>query len=234
MITSFHHTRSDFKIFWNIDNGIDFFIRDFDRKYLAIDPSTETYVIIVTNPKTGAILLQSNLTVVDAEVGHMRLTVSANDSLLLPIGHLRYSIVKQKAGKTVLLYTDRDHGPQSTLEVKYGPIPAVKQPEVILRDDFATLDAGLRAGTFEGPLTVGDGSSMRTFVVTGDEFTGTITFEAAVTGSPPSSLSDWFSVKVETFSTFTGARTVNIEGNYSWLRLLLVDTSGTLEKITVR
>lgn len=234
MITSFYHTRADFKIFWNIDNSIDFFIRDFDRKLVAIDSPTETYVVVISNPKSGAVLLETELEVKDSYMGHLALNISAVTALTLPIGHLRYSIVRQKAGKTTLLYTDRDHGPQSTLEVKYGPIPAAATAQTVLRSDFTTIDGGLRAGTFEGPLTVADGSSMRTFAAFTAGFTGSIIIEASLSDSPPSSSSDWFVADTETFTNETGSRIINVEGNYTWLRMHLISTSGTVERIIVR
>ena len=232
MITSFHHTRSDFKVFWNIDNVIDFFVRDYDRKIKSV--GNETYVIIITHPKTGKLLSQNVLSIVDAAAGHLQLTILAADTLALPIGNLRYSITVNSGGLTKLLYTDRDHGPQSTLEVKYGPLPAIIDPTYIHLSDFAMIDGGLRAGSYVGPSNLSDGSDMRTFLISTTNFSGQIAFEAAVTENVPSTLSDWFVAHTENFVSLTGTRTANIQGNYSWIRLVLTQTSGTLDEIILR
>jgi hypothetical protein len=232
MITSFHHTRSDFKVFWNVDNDIDFFIRDYDRKIKSV--GQDTYSIMITNPKTGKLLSQVALTVVDPAVGHLRLTLTAQDSILLPIGTLRYSIIRNAAGKNTLMFTDRDHGPQSTLEVKYGPIPAQIEPEIITHADFATIDGSLRAGAFQGPSILSDASNMRTFLISCRELTGQIVFEASLTETPPSTASDWFVAHQEPFLNYTGCRTVNLEGNYSWVRLVLVEITGSMTEILMK
>jgi hypothetical protein len=232
MITSFHHTRSDFKVFWNIDNVIDFFIRDYDRKIKSING--ESYAVIITNPKTGALLMQRPLVVADAALGHVRLTLSAADSLSLPIGNLRYSIVMIQAGKTTLLYTDRDHGPQSSLEVKYGPLPAEVPPTLITMDDFATIDGSLRAGSYQGPSMLADGSNMRTFLISSTALSGEIIFEASLSENVPSSSLDWFVAHTEFFNDYTGTRTVNLEGNYAWVRIALMPVLGTLDEILLK
>jgi hypothetical protein len=232
MITSFHHTRSDFKVFWNVDNDIDFFIRDYDRKIKAI--GTDTYSIVITNPKTGKLLFQVALVAVDASIGHLRLTLTAQESILLPIGTLSYSIVRNDAGRNTLMFTDRDHGPQSTLEVKYGPIPAQMEPTVITHSDFAVIDGSLRAGAYQGPSILTDASNMRTFLISSSELTGQIVFEASLSETPPTTAADWFVAHQEPFLSFTGCRTVNLEGNYSWVRLVLVEISGRMTEILMK
>lgn len=232
MITSFHNTRSNFKVFWNVDNDIDFFVRDYDRKIKSI--GQETYSIIVTNPRSGEIVLQSPLVVMDAALGHLRLTVSAMTAITLPIGTLKYSVVKMMASKKTLLFSDVDYGPQSTLEVKYGPVPAEIPPTSIIPSNFTLIDGAMRAGAYRGPSQLADGSGMRTFLIRGDVFTGQMVFEASLTDTPPSSASDWFIAHTEDFDHFTGTRVVNLEGNYSWVRLVMVKINGELVDILMK
>lgn len=233
MITSFHHSRSDFRIFWNVDNVIDFLVRDYDRKTLTVGED-DVFSIVVTHPKSGNVLAQTELQVVDASIGHLRYIVSATDSLDFPIGTLRYSVLVSRNETTTLLFTDRDYSPQSTLEVKYGPLPATVTPAAFGMNAFTTIDGGLRAGAFEGPSILTDASHMRTFLVSTTDFTGQLVFEASVLETVPNSPSGWFAAHTEDFDDASGVRTVNIEGNYSWLRLHLLASSGVIDEVLLK
>jgi hypothetical protein len=232
MITSFHHTRSDFKIFWNVDNPIDFYIRNYDRKIVLIADG-ETYAMIISHPKTGVVFLQRDFTVVDAPTGHLRLTITASESVNYPIGNLVYSVTKTANGSTTLLFTDRDHGPQSGIEVKYGPVMPAPAPYVILGESFATVDKGLRVGPFKGPATVGYGASTMSFEIDGTSLTGQFIFEGTKSINVPTSAMSWTPVNTTTVTLLSGTQTVTLDGSNTWIRIHWIPASGTLNKISI-
>jgi len=232
MITSFHHTRSDFKVFWNVSNDIDFLIRDYDRKVKPI--GQEIYEIIITSAKTGTVLLRSDLSVVNPSTGHVRLSLTPLQSNSLPIGTLRYTIVQNNNGRETIMFTDRDHGPQSSLEVKYGPIPLLPEPIRIQRGEFTTIDGALRVGAFAGPASLPDATETLTLMITGDHLLGRMVFEASLHETPPSSVNDWFIAEECVFDELTGTVVVNLTGNYSWVRIKLEEIAGSLTDILMK
>lgn len=234
MITSFHHTRSDFKVFWNVDNKIDFLVRDYDRKPLAVDEINEAYRLVISNEKAGKVLLEKNLVVRDAATGHLALHLTKEEAASLPYGLHHYSIIKLIGDETILLYADRDHYPRSHLEVVSGPIPLAIEPITTLASSFSIIDGGLRAGSYEGPAIMADGSNMRTFAFYVEGYSGEIAIEATNTPSVPSQASDWVEITREAFVDATETRLLNILGNYTFLRVLREDSTGTFLKLTLR
>ena len=232
MITSFHHTRSDFKIFRDVSNPIDFYIRNYDRKIVTI-MNGETYTISISNPKTGIVLLSRDFTVIDAVSGHLRLIITTQEAASFPIGNLVYSVLKTVSGITTLLFTDRDHGPQSGIEVKYGPILAAPKPYIVFPENFSVVDKGLRVGPFKGPATLAFGLSTITFTIAGASLIGSFAFEGTRSVNVPTNANGWSLISTTTLSNLNGAQDVVIAGNYSWIRVHWIPTSGTLNQISV-
>jgi len=232
MITSFHHTRSDFKIYWNVQNDIDFLIKDFDRRSQVI-PSNRFFDIIVSNPRTGELLLRRRLVTASQQHGHLRLSLTAEEATDLPIGNLTYSVVAIENGVETLMFTDRDHGPQAGLEVKYGPVPAKKPPLQIERAAFFPSGTGLVAGAHAGPAQLGS-SGIQSVQISGEGWTGRFIIEGSLEPSAPTGDTGWFEVEGMDVVDLTGNHVVELDAMLEWVRFRIVEDEGSLTRIIYR
>jgi len=232
MITSFHHTRSDFKIYWNVQNDIDFLIKDVDSKAQAI-PSSRVFDIIISHPRTGDLLLRRRLTTASQQRGHLRLSLTAQEATDLPIGNLTYAVVAVENELEFLLFTDRDHGPQARLEVKYGPVPAKKPPVEIQRAAFFPSSSGLVAGAHAGPAQTGS-NGVQSVQITGDGWTGRFIIEGSLEPSAPGSDTGWFVIEDVAIDGLNANRIVDFDLMVDWVRFRIVEDEGSLARIIYR
>lgn len=232
MITSFHHTRTDFKLFRGVRNEIDFFIRNYDRKPVSVaDP--DTVVLTLSDRRNRRVVGAFPLTALDAAKGHYQLVIDATAAEALDMRWLAYAVTLNTAAGRHMLFVDRDHGVSGTIEVVDGPEPAAREPQTLRWDEFLKRDAYYYAGTLEGPaLTASAGTNTVTFAVA--DFVGEVTIEATQQPMSPMHDGDWEMVQSQSFGASRNEPVVLTFNStlYTWVRFRVRLDSGTVSSVT--
>lgn len=226
--------RTDFRMVRGIQNEINFYVRDVDRKPVALINS-ETLTINIVDPATNTLLLQRNLTTIDSTQGIYLLTVLPSEMDAWATTSARWSLSYNRAdGSTVLMWTDRAYSPYSTLKVTEGPVPGPAPTVVLTTGDFTTnADTNLYSNALVGASTHGFVGGAQTFMITMTGFSGQIRIDGSLIVAPvnTSASSDWFQVDLQTYTAKTGSVVLNEVGNYLWMRVVLIGSTGTVNQV---
>jgi hypothetical protein len=227
--------RTTFRLVRNVQNEIRFYVRDVDRKPVALD-NTETLTINIVDLVTDLTIMTRDLTTIDASKGIYLLTTLPSEMDTWPTTNaLRWSIMYNRVdGASVLLWTDRSYSPYSDCTVTEGPAPAQALSTTVLNVDMI-IDA---PNTFTSPLVGafvhGYLGGMQTFAVAMTNYTGDIRIDASLETTPVNTLgsSDWFQVDLQSYVAKTGTAVLNEQGNYQWMRLVVlpdISNTGTVD-----
>jgi hypothetical protein len=222
--------RTDFTLFRYVDNEIDILVRNIDRKPVSFDDATA--VMHIVEPLSQRLVLSKDLTIVDAEEGHLRLTITGEEASELPKKSLRFTVTMVRADTTTaLLFTDRHRQPHGIIHVEEGPLPEPKEPVILGWDDFLKRNGYFYAGTYQGAALVHNHTGVHSVLVTLANFTGSVTVEGSYELSPDQSENEWKTLAEETFLTETGRVHIPFEGQIMWVRFRVQKKQGDLTEL---
>jgi hypothetical protein len=225
--------RTDFRVYRHVDNEIDFFLKNIDRRAVTLVEGAVT--IHILDQTTKRVLLTRNLQIVSAPDGHARLFMTGDDVAKFPSQTLRYTVVQTRSdGVQVACYTDRDRKAIGLVEVAEGPIPGPAEPTPISTDDFINLSGKLQSGAYPGSASVGNVSGQHSLVIPTQYFTGRVTIQGSLIEQPGSSPGEWFNVTSREFTNSTELVHMPFEGNLLWVRFIVETVSGDIDVIQYR
>jgi hypothetical protein len=229
-LNNFPVNRSDFRLIRGVQNEILFFVRDLDRNP-ASTSSFQQVTINIVDPKSSTLLMSRNLSVVTAPSALYMLTILAAETANWEVGSLQWSIsVTRSDGSTVMLWTDMNYGPYSMLEMTHGPTPGPTVASILNPSTFTLVNMVPISGQLPGAAQLGYQNGMQTFAVYPVAFTGSIEIDGTLASQPGSG--DWFAVSTTNFVLASSLSTINVTGNYLWLRVQLpIVTSGSINQI---
>lgn len=227
--------RTNFRMVRGIQNEVNFYVRDCDRKPVALGMS-ESLTIVITDPATDVLLMSRNLTVIDSTQGIYLLTVLPNEMDLWPTAPVRWSLSYNRVdGTTVLMWTDRNYSPYSELYVTKGPVPGPSPTIVVLWSDFVLMgDDNIYSPALIGAGYYGFTNGVQSFYMQQTTFTGSIRIDASLVLAPVDNdvSTDWFEVDLQTYTANTGYVLLNETGTYLWMRVVVLDGyTGTINQI---
>lgn len=223
--------RTDMKMSKNVDNPIDIYVRDIDRK--PVNPAG-LLTLRVMERTTRQVVVTVPLVLVDATKSRYGATVSATDLDDVRVGFYDYAVtVQDPSGTESLLFTDRDRTEVSSVEVRQGPFPSYTDPVTILRADLLFRDMISQYSTaLAGAAQTRNTSGQSTYVVFGNGFTGTVTPQVSLDAMPTSDDSQWIDLDSQSFDDMTGNQGFTITGLYTWVRFKIVDASAAQSPVT--
>lgn len=226
--------RTDFRLFRHVDNQIDFWVKNVDRKSIAM-ANTSTSVHI-THPHTQRVIMTRDLEVVDAAKGHMRLFISGEEAAALPPGALRYSAVVTNTVTNVqtILFTDRDRKGSGVVEVTEGPIPDPPEPIRLSFSEFILRNGKYYSEALEGAALVQNYSGQHSLAINLAAFSGKFTVQGSLEENPSALDTNWFNIDYRLYQNDNGLVHFPFEGNVLWVRFVVEVGSGTIEKIEYR
>lgn len=231
ILSNYPVNRCDFSIIRGVQNEILFFVRDLDRNPATTITFSQVTINIV-DPESSTLLMTRNLSVVDAPTALYMLTILAAETANWETGPLRWSItVTRMDGSVVMLWTDMNYGPYSQLNVHDGPTPGATVATVLNPSTFIINAPGMwgmvaNSGALPGASQRGYQNGLQTFAVYPVNFTGSLEIDASLIAMPATD-SDWFAVSTTNFTNSSTLSTINVTGNYLWLRMLIMTASGT-------
>lgn len=230
--------RTDFNLFKNVTNEVEFLIKGVDRK--PVNLRNKTLTIYIVDERSNTLAIQSTLVVVDENRGHCRMVLTPSQVAGLSIGYFRYSVTVDRNGEQLLIYTDQSRSLRGFLELFNGPLPSPQPSTAINQDDFTSatwgipLDTYYVAESYPGSAQRDNHSGQHTLAIYTFNFSGTFAVEASLENAPPTSSSDWFPVTEVSLNEKTGITSLQFVGSYMWVRFYYKNgafNSGTITKV---
>jgi hypothetical protein len=225
--------QTDFTIYRNVDNEIDFLVKNIDRRAISFADSTAR--IHITDTRQQRLLVSRDLIIVDEEKGHLRLFLTGAESAALPIKTLSYSVVLTRADNVqVLLFTDRSRKSSGTAMVADGPLPDPIDPIELTLEDFLIREGVYYSGALPGSVMVDNETGFHSVVFNLTGFTGILTAQGSLELSPSQDDGLWFPMATQTLSQHTGLYHIPFEGQVNWVRFVITKAAGDVTAITFR
>ncbi len=227
MITQNAYGRSTFKLFRKVQNDFDFLVRDIDRQPVALPGALLFHVW----DDSGTALLSLPLTVVNAQRGHYRLTIAADDTAAIRSGIYVWSVTNENNAITKLLYTNQDYGSQGILEVAEGMLEPVDDPYVMDRLTMTPLAGDLYSSALPGALRVNNDTGNHTVVAYLNHYTGRLKIEASVDEQAPVDETGWVEIQSTAWEDRSGTVAVNFQGNFTFVKFSITDAQGFVKLV---
>ena len=241
MMNNYPVQRTDFRLVRGATNEVIFFVRDIDRKPVALSTS-DSITILIVDPATDVLLMQRTLTTIDPSMGMYQFATLPSEMDTWPTGPVRWSMMYNRfaASDSIMLWTDLSYTPYSTLVVTEKPQGQPAPTITIAWADFSLLTGGkYYSSPLGGAAKDGYLGGTQTFVPVLVGFTGVIEIDASLVGQPDVSAEspDWFFVASNTYTNYTGtdgATFNNLTGNYLWLRIVVTVGSGSVTSVSYK
>lgn len=233
--------RTDFNLFRNVTNQVEFLIKDVDRKPFNL--AIKSVWLYIVDDRTGQLLIQRQLVPISDSRGHCRLVLDPLDIVDWDPGYYTYSVTVQENGAQTVIYTDQNRSLRGHLELMDGPLPNPKPQIEIAANQFLAQSWGIPlqnyfvAEPFPGAAQSMNASGMHTLALYASNFTGTLWVQASLENVPPSTYDEWFDVTSIQLSNFTGVRGVQFTGSYMWVRFYYqpdISNAGSITKALLK
>lgn len=197
--------RSDFSIFKNVDNDVEFLVKTYDNK--PIDLTNKTITIYIVDDRDQSLKVQKELSYspMMAKKGHARLTLAWSEVAELTPGYFYYSVtVADTTNKETLLYVDHSRTIQGYFELQQGPLPGPQSSIVINSADFAPQSWGsdtsvsnyLVAEAYPGAAQRDNRNGIHHVAVYATNYSGYLNIQASLENSAPTDAREWFNVDI--------------------------------------
>jgi hypothetical protein len=215
--------------------------------------STAQVQLNIFDDNNTAVLLTKTATVIDAAAGIVQVELGASDLSIFESQNLSYSLglVDSESSEISVLYTDSNWGARGQAILVDGHFPAhLPSTEIFFpAADSSAIEepyASVLNNTFISNSVFMDAAfkrnnSLHTFQFFFDPllpFNGDVVVEAstdpmATFNNSPNSV-NWTTVDTTTLASQTESYYLNLEGVYTAVRVKVIPTSGTLQKILYR
>ena len=220
---------NDFRIFKDVQNDVEFVVRNTDRK--PVNLAGRTAKINLFDQNTGTLLHQQELIVTDELKGYCRLVLLPDVTADWFLQTYSYSVqVTNENGATFMLYTDQAQSQTGFFELAQGPIFDPRPSYEVEYDNLSTTDIWINnndtlirySSAFPGSLQRNNTTGVHTVAAYLNNFTGTFKIQGALDIAVPLETS-WFDIEVNQYDHLTSIETWTFEANLNWVRFWLIN-----------
>jgi len=224
------------KLNLGVDNVILFQFQNQDQRPVNLTGSTFVFRIISQNGEN--LLYSRELTVLNAESGRARVTVSAADTRHLQQQPASWSLEVASGNLHQAVFTDDSAGARGDIDLVNSVLPAFVASQVLTIPDQAPENS-----IYYSSVVDTDGTKLTTFQLDLDSFSGNLSVEGTTSGM--SNTVEWYQVEFEdldnqqtvdllTFDNRSGRIGINVAGFHPNLRLSFEINSGNVDLIQYR
>jgi hypothetical protein len=226
-----------------VDNVLLFEFVNQDQKPVNITGSTFRFRII--NTAGDSLVIEKLMTIISPVVGRVRVTVAAEESLLLPSDPCSYSIERISGNLAETVFVDEQAGGRGTIDIvnsvfpEFVPSQTLTIPDIYGPQEYSYFASNQAMPDWALPRSFPysnreierysshvptNGQSLTTFRLTMLHFTGNIKAQAA-----DNYQSEWYDVgPVFQYQNQTDPALINVEGYYPLIRLAVNQFSGDI------
>jgi hypothetical protein len=219
----------DFRIFKDVQNKIEFVVRNTDRK--PINMLGRSAAINLFDYRTRKLLYTGDLDVLNDAKGLLSMKLSADVTEDWPTGYLAYTItVTNLDGSVQVLYVDQSEEHRGFLELALGPRPeprpSIEVVDFITNsqpDEFDVIQHYQFTYAMPGSLKTGNNEGLHNLAVYTDRFTGKLWVEGSIEEGVPTE-QDWFNIPVneleyQEYNDETGMKAYTFVANLNYVRI---------------
>lgn len=214
------------KIYKNIENVIEFDVKNADQKRIAISGNL---VFVMTDLNNS--LIAQIVAVPSAVTGLYSVTIDESTTLDLDKGFYHFSLYAEAAnGTKTLIYGDSQFGAKGRVELVGDVMP---EPRPVLEvDSFNELEDVFYSSAINAEPGINGDQALHTFAFYPTSLDGTVYIDASLSETTQSV--QW--VEIDSFNVDPADSTFykNYSGVYSWFRVRYEKTAGTLDKVLLR
>ncbi len=219
---------TDFRIYKNVNNSIEFHVRNTDRK--SINVTGKDITITIYDHRTDKILLEKSMEIVNGEKGLIRFSTIPDELDLWEIGSYSYVIrIKDDDGSERALYVDQNDGVRGYVTLDVGPYPPPRGATTILAEEMTTIREGTHpqdiftyTSAIPGSIKSKNHTGLHTVVLHMDSFTGKVWIQGSLEEGSPGD--DWFDIEIDgnsclSYKRETGTEAISFTANLEWVRV---------------
>ncbi len=253
---NFPLNQSDFKIYKQLTNSIDIYIKNVDRK--SVNSIGKNVSIIITEYNSNTLLLKKSLQLIDASKGFYKLILTPTETQNWNTGFTSYSLLlKDEEDIERPLYIDHNQRIKGYFEFLADSYPNPRESILIKGGDPTAEDYSgdfvpqeynefnevyYVTGAYAGNQQTYNLTGIQTFVIYTTDFTGKLWVEGNLDNSPSTENEDWFNIPLngneyKQYQDSTGNDSYTIEMNLQWIRFKYFPdplNTGTLDKVLFR
>jgi hypothetical protein len=226
-----------------VDNVLLFEFVNQDQKPVNITGSEFQFRII--NTAGNSLVLEKSMTIISPSAGRAKVTITAEESLVLPSDPSNYSIERFSGNLAEAVFVDSNAGGRGTINIvdsvfpEFVPSQTLTIPDIYGPREYSYYNSnqglpdwalprsypysGLDIERYSSHVPT-NGQSLTTFRLTMLHFTGTIKAQAAADYQ-----SEWYDVgTVYQYQDRTESVLINVEGYYPLIRLAVNQFNGNL------
>ena len=239
------------KIYRNVDNTLDFQIRNGDEK--AISTGTQSLVFNLISRETEDLVLQKDCIAVDSTIGRFQVNITETDMYNLELGYYDFSLVletRNTVDSTTYevtgrqnLFIDDQYGALGTIEV-YGNVTGEIKSSLEIKDFKEVNPAAVGeedpkrfiSGLIDGKPLLNRAGSTHSFQYYMTDYTGSVEIEASLEeGAAPY---NWITLDTQEYTAQSLNDSKTITGKYNWFRIVYTpdadNNTGTFDKLLYR
>lgn len=220
------------KIYRDVDNNLDFQVRNSDQKKLNLTGSYLVFNII--NRDTNSLIFQKDCTPVDPSLGRYQITITQKELFDIERGFYDYTLVKEirtyidadnyQVNSKLPLYVDSQYGSAGTIEIA-GDVEGTIIPSLEINKFNRISPAAvgdLELEFYESSLIPVDpylrtGNSSYTFQFFPRNYTGEIAIQGSLDDSSTPKI--WSDVSIKEIVESSDSFYINIIGKYNYFRI---------------
>ena len=215
------------KIYKNIDNVIEFDIKNADQKRISLTGYTIKFVMTDLNNA----LIAEKIANLSAITGICSVTLDESDTLNLDKGYYNYVLyIESNVGVKTILYADSQYGAKGQVQLIGDVMPEPKP--IISATSFLEEQSVLYSSALGAEPGINGDLALHTFAFYPNALNGTVYIDASL--SETSQSVQW--VELDDIAVAPGDTTFykNYSGVYSWFRIRYTKTAGSLDKVLLR
>jgi hypothetical protein len=227
----------DLKIQKGLKNKVRIQFKNSDQKRISIS-NTQTFVFSMYDAINRRLLIEKELTVIDAGTtstkGIAELTLSESDTVDLDKSSYTYSVkyIDPSDGTYLPVYSNTYYGINGTVHL-YEDIYPVLQPSQEVSDLQMSFNVGTdlyeykSRAIYASPEYNGN-TALHTVAFYLTNFKGSVHIQATLSNDPDD-LSKYSTIKTSVYTGYTGIDSVNFNGVYSYINVLVIPEKGPLD-----
>ncbi len=224
----------NFKVYRGVNNRLDFQVRNGDQK-----PQPMTGYNVVFNlfaRESDMLVVNRTCEVQSLATGKFFVTLTEADMMNLDNGFYTFSLHAVDAGgNKTPLYGDSQYGATGNLDVvgkTYPePIDSTQVTNFLTVQNYSPPATYRFSDVLDAKPQFNSNTALHTFALYGKNFVGTATVQGSL--DPFNAITNWIDLATVNFNS-DNIKYQNIEGIWSYFRIKLDVTSGTLDKILYR